>query len=203
MKRLFERLKLSLTKPALSGHKQITVKALGFLIAVLLTFPNFALGQKKSLVEFGTNFGVTIIDAGGSTLTNFAVPGQGFAGQPTIYASLFPGGIVIIEPQIALTVLHVEDETVTTLGFGVQMGCLFKGSEENSLFAVGNISSQSISSSDYSDSEFGFGGKLGYRILIGDGFGIRFEGGYRRWLEADLNEFMFGVGIGGIIKRNK
>jgi hypothetical protein len=150
-----------------------------------------------------TNLGVTIESAGGSNLTQFGVPGQGILGQATMYATFFAGQAVLVEPQLALNVISSEGETATTVGLAGQIGYLFKGAEINSAFIAGGVGFQSVSFGGFSESDFAVGGKVGYRVLVGTSVGVRVEGGYRRWFDSELNEFSFGIGIGGIVRRTQ
>ncbi len=170
------------------------------LLAALL-IPTVAAAQEKPLVEIGTNLGLTIQSSGGTTLTQFGIPGQGILGQPIIYATFFAGEAVMVEPQIALNLLSSGGTTLTTVGLGGQAGYLFKGSAVNSPFLAGVLGFQSVSGGGFSDSDFGRGGKGGYRVLVGTSVGVRVEGGYRRWFDSELNVFSFGIGIGGIVRR--
>ena len=47
------------------------------------------------------------------------------------------------------------------------------------------------------------GGTSGYRILAGTSGGVQFEGSYHRWFDSKLNEFTFGMGIGGVARRTQ
>ncbi len=173
------------------------------LLLATLLMPHFATAQDKAVVEIGTRLGVAIQSSGGSTLTHFGVPGQGILGQPTIYATFFAGSAVLIEPQVAFNLLSSEGETATTVGLGTQLGYLFNGPDVNSAFLAAELSLQTVSSRGSSNSDFALGGTFGYRILAGTSVGVRFEGGYRRWFDSDLNVFTFGMAIGGIVRRTQ
>jgi hypothetical protein len=169
-------------------------------VLVALVLPTAAVAQGKPVVEIGTNLGLTIEKAHGETLTVFGVPGQGLLGQPTMYASFFAGRKMLVEPQLALRMVHVDGETFTTLGLGGQLAYLTRGSAVNSPFLAGTLGFQSSSGgSGGSDSDFGLGAKIGYRTILGSSVGLRFEAGYRRWFDSELNEITIGIGIGGII----
>lgn len=75
--------------------------------------------------------------------------------------------------------------------------------DPTSTFLAGVLDFQSVSGGGFSDSGFALGGTFGYRILAGTRVGGRFEGGYRRWFDSKLNEFTFGMGIGGIVRRTQ
>lgn len=102
-----------------------------------------------------------------------------------------------------MNVLSGGGQTATTVGLGTQLGNLFNGPDVNSTFLAGVLDFQSVSGGGFSDSGFALGGTFGYRILAGTRVGVRFEGGYRRWFDSKLNEFTFGMGIGGIVRRTQ
>lgn len=173
------------------------------VVTAMLLARGVAVAQGQPIVEIGTNLGVAIQNAGGSTLTHFGAPGQGILGQPTIYASVYAGPSMLVEPQIALNIISSEGETATTVGLGGQVAYAFSGTSTNSGYLAGTAGFQTVSGGGFSDSDFGAGAKIGYRVLIGTSVGVRFEGGYRRWFDSELNEFSIGVGVGGIIHRTR
>ena len=156
-------------------------------------------GQGRPVVELGTHAGVTILSGGGSSLTQFRIPGKGILGQPTIYGTILAGSGLLVEPQIALNILSSEGETATTVGLAGQVGYAFSGHTMNSPFIFGTGAFQSVSGGGVSDSEFGAGAGVGYRLIIGQHFSIRFDGHFRRWFDSELNEFAAGVGFGGVL----
>ena len=168
-----------------------------------LVIPTLAGAQGKPVAEIGTGAGLTIMSSNGESVTRFGLPGHGIAGQPTIYASFFAGKSLFVEPQVSLNILSSDGETLTTIGLGGQVGYLFNGPETNSPFLAAGLGFQSVSAGGESDSEVGLGGKVGYRILSGTSLGLRFEAGYRRWFDSKVNEFMVGIGIGGIVHRSQ
>lgn len=172
---------------------------LGCALLAAVSVPTVAAAQGGPVVEIGTGLGAAIQSAAGATLTHIGVPGQGILGQPTIYASFFPGGTVLVEPQIALNIISSGGETLTTIGLGGQLGYLFRGAAINSPFIAAAFAYQSVSGGGASAGEAGAGGKAGYRVLIGSGVGLRIEAGYRRWFDSHINEFTIGIGIGAIV----
>jgi hypothetical protein len=49
-----------------------------------------------------------------------------------------------------------------------------------------------------SEDEFGAGGRLGYHIVVNQGFAVSLEGGHRRWFGSEANEIVFGLRPGGV-----
>jgi hypothetical protein len=83
----------------------------------------------------------------------------------------------------------------------VQTGYMFTPLERHSGYVAANVGLQHFGGDIGSATGVGFGGTLGYRVRVGVGFAIRFEGRFRHWV-ADfdgINEIGFGIGLGGII----
>ena len=171
------------------------------IILCALVVPAVAFAQGKPVVEIGTNLGVTVSSANGSTLTHVGVPGGGILGLSTLYATFFAGPSMMVEPQVALNVFSGGGSSITTVALGGQLGYLFKSATENSPFVAASLALQS--SSEGTRTDFGAGAKFGYRVLSGSSLGVRFEAGYRRWFDNKLNEISFGIGIGGILRKDK
>lgn len=169
------------------------------IILAALVVPAIAAAQGKPMVEVGTHLGVTIQSVSGSSLTHFGAPGQGILGQPTIYATVFAGDALMLEPQVALNIISGGGSTVTSVGLGADIGYLLKGPTTNSPFIAASGAFQSVSGGGSSTSDEAVGAKVGYRILIGSSVGVRVEAGYRRWFDSDINEITAGIGIGGVI----
>lgn len=174
------------------------LRALCSATVALTLFQAPGAAQGRPVVELGTHAGVTIVNNGGS-VTLFRIPGKGILGQPTIYGTILLGAGLQIEPQIALNLASSDGETVTTVGLAGQVGYAVAGHATNSPFFFGTAAFQSVSGGGFSDSEFGAGAGLGYRLLVGDHFSVRFDGHYRRWFDSEVNEIAFGIGFGGVL----
>lgn len=177
------------------------MRSLSIWVVVAAFVPGLTVAQDRSVAEIGTSLGLTIQSAGGNTLTHFGIPGQGILGQPTIYASIFTRGGLLVEPQVAFNLLSSGGSTVTTVGIAGDLGYLFNGPDASSGYLAGGATLQAVSGGGSSDSEFALGARVGYRAVVGSGLAVRVEGGYRRWLDAELNEFRIGLGIGGVVRR--
>ena len=118
------------------------------------------------------------------------------------FMPLFSSAQRLVEPQVALNVLSGGGQTATTVGLGTQLGNLFNGPDVNFLGRRARLS-VGFGRRLRHISGFALGGTFGYRILAGTRVGVRFEGGYRRWFDSKLNEFTFGMGIGGIVRRTQ
>lgn len=165
--------------------------------AALLLFPVTAHAQGPT-IEIGSGLGASILTNGG-TLTFIGVPGAGVSGQAPLYASFFFGKGVFVQPEVSFNILSGEGETLTTLGGAGHVGYAFSGAAANSPYASVGGAVQYVNTSLGSDSEFGVGGRAGYRILVNDGFAIGLEGGFRRWFDSDVNEITIAIRLGGIL----
>lgn len=171
-------------------------------LSAALAVPTLAFAQAKPVVEIGTDLGLTMLTSDGETYTLLNIPGQGILGAPTIRATFFAGRSLTVEPQLALTWLSGDGGTQTRVGLGGQIGYLFNGSTAKSLYLAGSLAWLS-SSDEITDTDFGFGGKLGVRVPCGSSVGVRFEGGYRRWFDHEINEITLGVGVGAIVHKSE
>ena len=133
---------------------------------------------------------------GGSTVTSAGVPGAGIAGQPAIYATLFPGGGFMIEPQVAFNLTSMDSTTTTYTKLAEQVGLLFSPHQPGSLYVAANLAQILGTQPDH---YLGLGGVLGYRIRVGQGLVLRTEGEYRRWFDhGGFNEIRLALGIGAV-----
>jgi hypothetical protein len=113
---------------------------------------------------------------------------------------------VFVEPEIALAVLS-NDGTATTLGLNAWFNVAPAGVGTTSLYigAAPALQRVSYSSNGNSESQFGIAGRVGYRILASEGFAVRLEAGYQRWLEKDDNPaasvITLRVGLGAVLHR--
>jgi hypothetical protein len=179
-------------------------KPIATLVALLLV-PAALSAQQGSTVEIGSGIGASILTNGG-TITHISAPGpaQGsvglFGAQAPLYATVFFGKGVMVQPELSFNLLTGEGETLTMLAAAANFGYAFSGAARNSAYVAvsGAIQYVDTEFSD-SDSEFGAGARVGYRVLVNEGFAVGFEAGYRRWFDSDLNEITIALRLGGIV----
>lgn len=183
------------------------MRTIRILAAMLLLISAGAYAQEKPVVEIGTSAGAVIEMEEDETLTIAGIPGQGVLSQPVIYATLFAGEHIFIEPRIGLAYTTVGSYSSTNFGFGMRLGRFFDGSSKRSAYVAADMAFYSASydsgSRSHSSSDVAFGGALGYRFLIRGSVGLRIEGGGRRWLDGELNEIALGISIGGIVHASR
>jgi len=169
-------------------------------VLALLLIPAVA-GAQRNGVEVGTNLGLSVIGADGATATQIGVPGGGMLGQPSIYASFFPGSHMMVQPQVAFQRLSGGGESLTSVGLGGDVGYLLTGARRSSPYVSATGAYQSVGGGGSTESDFAAGARIGYRMVVGSNVGMRLETGYRRWFDSSLNEFTVGMAVGGILGR--
>jgi hypothetical protein len=166
-------------------------------VLAALLLPAAAVAQEGVTVEIGTGIGAAILTNGG-TLTYFGVPGAGIVGQAPLYATFLFGEGIMVQPEISLNVLTGGGSTLTTLGAALGIGYAMAGTG-NSPYVTVNGAVQYAGGGGSSGSEFGAGGRLGYRFLVNKGFAASLEAGFRRWFDSHLNEITIAIRLGGIL----
>ncbi len=179
------------------------------LLGVLALFAAPLAAQGR--VEIGTQAGFTYRSAdetqGEPTFQEFAVPGGGLLGRPTIWATIFVARRLALEPHFSYQFVRNEDldDNVGTLGVSAR-GVWYAGDPRSpSFYAFGDASldrsRQLQTGADESDTDFGLGGGAGYHWPLGDHFGLRAQGLYRYWIDDRRNEIAVTVGFGVVAKR--
>jgi hypothetical protein len=115
-----------------------------------------------------------------------------------VYASFFFSGGAMVQPELAFRFISADGDDLTTLATVANIGYLFGSPDENALYLTANGAWQYVDVEGDSEDEFGAGGRLGYRIVVNEGFAVSLEGGYRRWFDSEANEIVFGLRLGGV-----
>jgi len=181
-------------------------------LAAVLTFAVLipCMAHAQTTVEIGSGIGAAINFENGSTLTQIGVPGPGagvygLLGQAPLYASFFVGDGMMIQPEVAFNLLTGEGSTLTSLVSSLHLGYAFAGAGVSSPYVTVNGGVQWLDSNDSSsETNWGIGGRVGYRLVVNQGFATSFEAGYRRWLSnGGYNEVVVGIRLGGILSSPK
>ena len=166
--------------------------------------------QAQTTVEIGTGIGAAINFESGSTITQIGVPGPGagiygLLGQAPIYANFIVGEGLMVMPEVAFNLLTGEGTTLTSLVSSLHLGYAFAGAGVSSPYVTVNGGLRWLDSSESSsETNWGVGGRLGYRFVVNQGFATSFEAGYRRWLSnGGYNEVTIGIRLGGILSAPK
>ncbi len=161
-------------------------------------------------VEVGTQAGFTYRSSdemqGEPTLLQVGIPGGGLLGRPTVWATIFVARRFAFEPHLSYQFVRNDDADDNEGRLGVSARGAWYANEprRSSLYAFGDASldrSRDFENSSASDTDFGFGGGLGYRWQVGDRFGVRTEGLYRYWVDDRRNEIAVILGFGVVAKR--
>ncbi len=160
----------------------------------------------QAQVEVGTRAGMGLVLPAEGSILAFAVPGGAPSPVGTLlgtaasaHLAFFPGGKVMVEPQLTFQLLSVSNgdtQTLTSIGVTGTVAYLFSSAEVASPY-LGFQASYFTVSNGASESDFAVGGTLGYRFLPAENVALRLEGAYRRWFDFELNEinvaFILGV----------
>ncbi|HKQ58234.1 MAG TPA: hypothetical protein VJY35_10245 [Candidatus Eisenbacteria bacterium] len=179
---------------------RITVLVLGF---GALPFGGRAVAQ-DSKTELGTMMGVTIINSGGSSNTHFGVPsgiGPLSILAPALYATMFTGRSLFIEPQFGVSAISGGGSTSTILTFVGQVGFRFNPEASSSPYVAFGGALQRVGGEGSSALGTAIGGELGYRSEVRSNLAIRVNVRARRWFSdfSDTNEFGFALGLGAVL----
>lgn len=185
------------------------MRALSYSLVCLLCLA-LTVNSAQAQVEVGTRAGMGLVFADGGSILTFAVPGSAPSPLGTLigthtsaHFAFFPAGQIMVEPQLSFSVLSVsngESETLTTIGLSAMVAYLFSSAEANSPYVGFQGTYWSVSNGGESESDFAFGGAIGYRFLPVENVAFRIEGAYRRYFDFELNEvnlaFVLGVVFG-------
>ncbi len=183
------------------------MRVLATFIGLTLALAAGATAQERPRFEIGTALGVTITvpDGGGDNITSFGIPGGATVfTPPPIYVSIFATPNVMIEPQISFLTVSGSGESETFFSGVAQLGYLFTPERSGSPYVAAHAGVLSFSNGS-SESNVGIGGGVGYRVAVGTGLAVRFEGRVRKWTDESswpgrATEWMILLGIGGVIR---
>lgn len=150
-------------------------------------------------MEIGASLAGTTIGLGKNDFSTFGVPSGGFTiVQPGVYASIFAGPYLAIEPQLGLIWVSSNGHSDHILDFVGQLDYFAAGTSVNSAYFFGAAGILDTSSSATSPKSLSAG--LGYRIVAGDRLTFRVDGRITHLTEGGGNMLAFGLTIGGIFR---
>lgn len=169
----------------------------GFAAAVLIATSATVAPAADTPVEIGTSLAAFTFGVGKDNTTVVGIPAGGFGVlNPGLYASIFAGNRVAIEPQFGVVWIHDHGGSSHLLSFAGQLDVFLKSAEHDAPYLL--VSGGLIDVSDSSTTPKFFGVGLGYRIRAGDRLTFRLDGRYAHYTEGGGNTVMFGVSIGGL-----
>ena len=174
-------------------------------------------------VEIGTLFGVTRFESFTHLNMPGGALFGGLGPLPAFYVSWSPSERVAIGPEVNFGRSSDDDSSLTSLWLGCRAAFFLRsssilrqpkdeprgghavstpnGSAMSGIYILGQGAltwydgSVSIFSVDH-DTDFSAGLGMGYLWRVGPAFTLRMEGQYRRWFDAESNNFSFVFGLG-------
>jgi hypothetical protein len=167
-----------------------------FLVGVMLVVTPAARAQ-GSTVEIGTTLMGVTIGTGNDDVKVFGVPSSSFGLlNPAVYASIFLGSWLAVEPQIGLIWASTGGDSMHLLHFAGQFDYFVLGTEKASPYVFGTVGILDVSGE--STNPKAAGGGAGYRMRAGDRLTFRVDGRVTHFTEGEGNSVAFAVSIGGL-----
>lgn len=164
----------------------------GGLATAVAAQPSFEIGSSMGGAIFGLG------DDNDGTAIGLPAPGFGII-NPGVYASLFLGSRLAIEPQIGLMYFSSDGDSTHIANFAAQFDVFFGGKERPSLYAFGSVGAIDTSGGDITPKTVG--GGLGYRIPVGDRLVFRLDGRFVHLTDDFGDQIAVTVSIGGAFGR--
>jgi hypothetical protein len=168
------------------------------VILVFAALPTASVAaQGRPKVDLGIHAGATILipSAGGAEYV-IGIPGGGSLGGqfPALYATFFAGGNLMVEPQVAF--IYQSFNHGGLFNIALQLGYLTRATAQGSPYLAWHLLAANAFGSGGFSSSYAAGASVGYRHVVRQVLGLRYEARFRRWFEADLNEVGLLVGFG-------
>lgn len=171
------------------------------LMAVSLVLATAAVARAaEPAVEIGASLASATIGLGDNNGSTFGVPSSGFGiFNPGVYASIFLGPHLAVEPQIGLVWASSEGESEHVLNATGQVDYFIRPISEPSVYVFGAVGV--IEMSGGGPTPKSAGGGVGYRIPLGDRLTVRMDGRVTHFTEGGGNTTTFTLSIGGLFGR--
>lgn len=171
-------------------------------LVVVLTFllgaPPRAAAQPR--VEIGGTLANVLVNLEGSNDVILGIPSTGFGlFNPGVYASLFIGPKVAVEPQLGLVWASVEGDSIHLVTAAAQVDYFFSGLERRTLYGFGSVGLTDVSGESTQPKSMSAG--IGVRTPVGDRLTFRVDGRYIHFTDDGGNALSFSVSIGGVFGR--
>jgi hypothetical protein len=178
--------------------RMLHVAIAGAALVMIVAAPARAQSQA---VEIGTSLATFSVGLGDDDLTTFGVPATGFGSlNPGVYASIFLGQRMSVEPQIGLLVASGGDGgTFHLVNVAGQVNYFLKDIGLSSPYVFGSVGIVDASGGDTSPLTFGVG--AGYRMRVGSRLTFRFDGRFTHVTDDGIDAVAFTVSIGGVFGR--
>ena len=176
-----------------------SVRSFGIAAALVLALaPSAAAADPK--VEIGAGMTTVTVGLGDNDVTVLGVPSSGFGLlNPGVYASIFIGPYVAVEPQLGLIWVSSGGDSEHLANVTGQVDFFPMGSQGSSPYLFGAVGIIDTSGSGVNPKTYAAG--AGYRFAIGDSLAFRVDGRYVHFTEEGGNALVFGLSIGGVFGR--
>lgn len=172
-------------------------------------------GAPDGEVELGMLFGVSRLSDDTGTLTMIQLPGGGVLGAfgplsalPSLHVSWLAGEQLAIGPEFAFgrTAAEFEDEeddfdlSISAFMVGGRAAFYPGGNSMPGIYLLGQSSLSWLEvefvGEDESETDYSVGLGMGYQWRIDPAFVLRMEAQYRRWLDAETDNYSLVLGLG-------
>jgi opacity protein-like surface antigen len=175
------------------------VRCLGTAAALVIGVAPAAVAADPK-VEIGTTMSTVTVGLGDNEGTIVGIPAGGFGLMNSgVYASIFVGPFVAVEPQVGLVWVSSDGDSHHLANVTGQVDFFPMGSARSSPYVFGAVGILDTSDSDTNPKTYAAG--AGYRFAITDSLAFRVDGRYVHFTEGGGNAVMFGVSIGGVFGR--
>ena len=170
-----------------------------FILTIAILNPSVGRSQETTTTEIGLTIGTMTTK---EKVFRMHVPGRGVNGSSGVYLSYFFKPEIMLTPRFEVGVTHFDRTTNTQIGIDGQIAYLFSPYRVSSPYLGCGFTLLMSSWEKTSEIESGIGFSAGFRRVLVDAIGLRFEVRYQRWMTEKINELVFSVGIGAIFKSN-
>jgi hypothetical protein len=178
-------------------RKKVGICVLFLIFGILI--PSVGRAQSLTTSEIGLSIGTMTTK---DKIFRLNIPGRGVNGSSGVYLSYFYKPEIMLTPRFELGVTHFDRATNTQIGIDGQVAYLFRPYETSSPYLGCGFTLLMQSYENTSTVNSGMGISAGFRNVLIDAIGLRFELRYQRWMTEKNSELIFSVGIGAIFRSN-
>lgn len=178
-----------------------TTRRLAVLVMTLgvLAWSGAAQAQTQPRLEVGSSMAGMLVGLGDNDGTLIGVPSSSFGLLDSgVYASLFVGTHLTIEPRVGLFWISTEGDSSHVLNLTGQASYFLSGTTRPSLYVLAAAGMLDTSGDDTSPKTIA--GGLGYRVPVGDNLVFRLDGRYLHATDDGGNQLLVTLSIGGVFR---
>ncbi len=170
-----------------------------FVLCLVLMSPTLVSAQGLTTSEIG--FSICTLSSK-EKATRLHIPGRGVNGSSGVYLSYFFKPEIMLTPRFEVGVTNFDRTTSTQIGIDGQIAYLFSPYGVSSPYLGCGFTLLMRSWENTSEIESGIGFSAGFRRVLFDALGLRFEVRYQRWMTEKTDELIFSIGLGAIFRSN-